>query len=127
MDTSIFLARLIGPLYVVAGLGLLLNQTHYRDMLRNLPADSMVSYLSGFLALIFGLAVLQFHNLWVADWRVVLTLLGWLGLAKGILLLVFPKAGLGLSALFARSSMILVAAVFALLLGNMFCYVGYAL
>ncbi len=126
MDVSILLARLIGPLYLAAGIGLLLNRDHYREMLRSLPANSLLYYVSGFLALIFGVAILQFHNLWVTDWRVVLTLLGWLGLAKGILLLVFPQVGLRLSAWFARSSMILVAGAFALLLGNWFCYVGYA-
>jgi hypothetical protein len=126
MDTSIFLARLIGPLYLVVGLGMLLNQGYYRDLMRDLPSGGMLYYISGAIALITGVAILQFHNLWVADWRVILTLLGWLALAKGFLLLVFPQAGLRLSAWFARSTMILSAAVFALLVGNWLCYVGYA-
>ena len=126
MDVSILLARLIGPLYLVAGIGLLLNRDHYREMLRSLPANSLLYYLSGFLALIFGLAILQFHNLWVADWRVILTLLGWLGVAKGVLLLVLPQAAMRLTASLTHGSLLLGSAVVALLLGNWFCYVGYA-
>jgi hypothetical protein len=126
MDVSILLARLIGPLYLVVGVGLLLNQSYYRDMLRNLPAGGMLYYLSGAIALTFGVAVLLFHNLWVADWRVILTILGWLGVAKGILLLVFPRAAIRFTAWTARSSLLLASAIFALLLGNWFCYVGYA-
>lgn len=125
MDVSILLARLIGPLYLVAGVGLLLNQSYYREMLRNLPGGGMLYYLSGAIALTFGVAILQFHNLWVADWRVVFTLIGWIGLIKGIFLLVFPKTGAGLSALFAKSSLLLGGAVFATLLGAWLCYMGY--
>ncbi|WP_295805739.1 hypothetical protein [uncultured Nitratireductor sp.] len=125
MDVSILLARLIGPLYLAAGIGLLLNQGYYRDMLRNLRPGGMLYYISGAIALTFGVAVLQFHNLWVADWRVVLTLFGWLGLIKGIVLLVFPQAGARLSAQFAKSSLLLASAVFATLLGLWLCYLGY--
>lgn len=126
MDTSIFLARLIGPLYLVVGLGLLLNQSYYREMLRSLPTGGTFSYIAGLLALIASLAILQVHNLWVSDWRVILTLFGWLGLAKGVLLLVFPLTGQRIAAWFSKSSTILVAGVFALLLGNWLCYMGYA-
>lgn len=127
MDISIFLARLIGPLYVVAGLGLLLNPAYYRGMLKSLPVGGLTYYLSGAIALLAGVAILQFHNLWVADWRIIFTLLGWLAVAKGCLLLLFPQAGPRLAAWSARGSTILVAAVFALLLGNWLCYAGYAL
>lgn len=126
MDTSLLLARLLGPLYLVVGLGLLLNQGYYRDMFRGLQSGGIFYYLSGALALMFGVAVLLFHNLWVADWRVVLTLLGWLGVAKGVLLLVFPQAAARLTSTFTHGSLLLGSAVFALLLGNWFCYVGYA-
>jgi len=125
MDASLLLVRLIGPLYLVVGLGLLLNQSYYREMLRSLPSGGILYYVSGAMALVFGIAVLLFHNLWVADWRVILTLLGWLGVAKGILLLVFPKAAIGFTAWTAKSSLLPASAVFALLLGLWFCYVGY--
>ena len=126
MDTSLLLARLLGPLYLVVGAGLLLNQSYYRDMLRSLPSGGMLYYLSGAIALVFGVAVLLFHNLWVADWRVIITLLGWLGVAKGVLLLVFPQAAARLTATFTHGSLLLGSAIFALLLGNWFCYVGFA-
>ncbi|WP_193368592.1 hypothetical protein [Pelagibius marinus] len=126
MDVSILLARLIGPLYLAVGVGLLLNQGYYREMLRSLPSGGILYYLSGAMALVFGVAVLLFHNLWVADWRVILTILGWLGVAKGILLLVFPQAAIRFTAWTARSSLLFASAILALLLGNWFCYVGYA-
>ena len=34
--------------------------------------------------LVSGLAIVQVHNLWVADWRVIITLISWLGVLGGI-------------------------------------------
>jgi len=125
LDVSIFLARLIGPLYLAVGLGLFLNQSHYREMLRSLPAGGLFYYLSGAVALSFGLVILQFHNLWVADWRVIFTVIGWIALAKGALLLLAPKAAVRVTLLFASGPVLLGAAAFAILLGGWLSYLGY--
>ena len=93
MDPSLLLARLLGPLFLVAGLGLLLKPVHYRKMLHHFLTDAALYYFSGALALIVGIAILLFHNLWVADWRVVITVIGWLSVAKGVVRLLFPGAG----------------------------------
>ena len=80
MATSIFLARLIGPLLLIAvGLGLLVNRTRYRAL-----ADEFLRSR----ALIYPLRrdhtagrasrSCSRHNVWTADWRVLITLLGWL-------------------------------------------------
>ena len=48
-------------------------------------------YLGGILALFFGLFILNFNNVWTADWMVIITIIGWLSVVKGVLLIVFPK------------------------------------
>ena len=45
---------------------------------------------TGYISLLMGLATVVLHNLWVADWRVVITILGWSTLIKGILKIGFP-------------------------------------
>jgi hypothetical protein len=42
-----------------------------------------VVYLSGTLLFVAGLAIVRAHNLWERSWRVLITLVGWLGLALG--------------------------------------------
>jgi hypothetical protein len=44
----------------------------------------VVIYLSGTLFLVAGLAIVQAHNLWVRDWRVLVTLCGWMILVLGL-------------------------------------------
>jgi len=31
------------------------------------------------------------HNIWVKDWRVLITLIGWIAVIKGVLLIAFPQ------------------------------------
>ena len=94
MDTSILLAQLIGPLFVVVGLGALVNQTHYFTIVvPQFLNDTALYYLSGALAFTAGLAIILHHNLWVADWPVVITAMGWISLVKGAIRIVFPRFG----------------------------------
>ena len=57
MDTSIFLARLLGPSMLVIGLGLLLNRATYRDLSLEVLDNPALIYLAGLIALVAGLAI----------------------------------------------------------------------
>ena len=126
MDVSLLLARLMGPLFLVAGAGVLLNREHYRHMIGSFLTDAALYYFSGALALIAGVAILLFHNLWVADWRVAITVIGWLSLLKGLLRLLFPQAGRRYAGLLESRAMVLAIGIFALLLRAWLCAMGYA-
>ncbi|HAK53772.1 MAG TPA: hypothetical protein DCM54_17980 [Gammaproteobacteria bacterium] len=39
---------------------------------------------TGYITLLLGLVTVIAHNVWVADWRVIITVLGWTTLIKGI-------------------------------------------
>ena len=92
MENSMFLARLLGPYCLIIGVSVFVNLKTYRKMAEDLAKSPALIYLGGVVALIFGLLIVQVHNLWVGDWRVVITLVGWLGLIKGIWLIGFPNS-----------------------------------
>ena len=48
----------------------------------------MVAILATFL---LGLVTVVLHNIWVWDWRVAVTILGWVTLCKGIEKISFPN------------------------------------
>jgi hypothetical protein len=50
-----------------------------------------VFYLSGLLSLLAGLAIVNLHNMWRADWRVIITVMGWLMTIGGIIRIVLPQ------------------------------------
>jgi len=51
----------------------------------------------GPIVLIAGLFMVLSHNLWVGDWRVVITILAWLTLLKGLALIFAPEKALSFS------------------------------
>ena len=58
---------------------------------RQILDDNTYLFLGGWVAASVGVAMVQYHNIWVNDWRLLVTIVGWIALAKGILLLAFPQ------------------------------------
>jgi hypothetical protein len=91
---SKLIARLMGPVLLVMGLGMALGLWLSPDTLTGVMRDFMgnlaIIWLIGVLALIAGLAIVNAHNLWVGDWRVLITILGWLLVLRGVTNLMFP-------------------------------------
>ena len=91
MDLSILLAKIFAAVYLAAGLSILFNPRFYPRILDDMLKNVAVMYLYGFIALIFGVFMVTYHNFWVMDWTVVITLFGWAALIKGFMILVFPQ------------------------------------
>ncbi len=83
MRTSILIARLIGPVLSIIGIGVLANGDVYRQMAEQLVHGYPFIYFSGVFLLLAGLAILNVHNDWTPDWRSLITALGWLGTGVG--------------------------------------------
>ena len=66
MQTSLFLARLIGPVMLAIGLAVFANQRGFRDMAEEFIASRALIFLSGFLLMPAGLAIVLTHNVWTA-------------------------------------------------------------
>ena len=91
MDTSIFLAKLMGPIFVIIGVGLFLNRERYLAVVDEVILSKTLLYVFGVMALTGGLAILLTHNVWVWDWPVVITIIAWLMVVRGSLRFVIPQ------------------------------------
>lgn len=88
MEISIFLARFLGGFYLIFGLLFIVARTLGRVI--EMTDDKSFVISTGYISLLMGLATVVLHNVWVADWRVAITILGWSTLIKGILKIGFP-------------------------------------
>ena len=78
MTPSAYIARILGPVLVIIGLGLLLEGETFRAMAGEFLRSAALVYFSGLVTLAVGLAILNVHHLWTRDWRSVITVFGWL-------------------------------------------------
>ncbi len=95
---TVFLARFIGPFAILLVVGLLVRGSAIIEVT---VADRPVMLSYAIVSLATGLAMILGHNVWSGGaLPVVVTLVGWLILAKGLLLLLLtPEA---LTPLFGR-------------------------
>jgi hypothetical protein len=91
MLASRYLAKLIGPLLLAIGAGMLLNGGIYGAMAEQYLSNYAMVYLSGLMALTVGIAVVLAHNIWTPNWRVIITLFGWLLVIGGAIRIVYPQ------------------------------------
>lgn len=88
MDISIFLARFWGSLFLILGLATVGAKSLDRIIIYT--EDKAITTSTGYITFLLGLATVVARGIWVADWRVTITILGWLTLLKGIEKIVFP-------------------------------------
>ena len=91
MGNSILLAQLLGPYLAIVGIGIFFNPKQCQQVAHEYSQSSALIYFGGILALFFGLLIILFHNHWAANWTVIITLFGWLGLVKGACLIIIPE------------------------------------
>jgi len=89
-NISIFLAKFWGWYLIIFFLILSLNPKRILQIIKNLKDEKFVILVS-FLAIIIGMLNISFHNIWEGDWRLIITLIGWIALFEGLVLFIFPK------------------------------------
>jgi hypothetical protein len=126
MTTSKMIAGLMGPTMVAMAGAILLNLGSLGPLTQELSREPMLILVSGVLLFVAGLAIVRAHNHWAADWPTVVTVLGWLAIAGGLVRMLFPiqlatiVPGVG-----ERADIIGPALVVFLLLGLFLSYKAY--
>ena len=114
---------------VIMGLIILVRGKVFLEEIFKLVEDKSFLVFGGYLALFLGLGTVVLHNVWVEDWRVIITVFGWLTLIKGVLLLGFSKSYASyikfISALKNKPTLILILAVIPVLLGAWLIWLSY--
>ena len=126
MPTSIFLAKLMGPVMLVAAVGLFLSWDAYRAMAREFMSSPALIYLSGLLTMTAGVAIVLTHNVWVVNWPVLITLFGWLATLGGAARIVVPnRVRMIGEAMLDKPVAMSVGAAIWLVIGAVLCFFGY--
>jgi hypothetical protein len=126
MATSRLIAGLIGPLLIAIGSAMLLNLDHFPVMATQIANDQGLIFLSGILSFLGGVAIVRAHNIWSGDWRIVVTLLGWLAILGGLVRMWFPQRAAPIAETFAgNATALIVGGLVVFALGAFLSYKAY--
>lgn len=124
---TLYLSQLIGLALLLVGLSLFLRRDFYTETASAFIDDRPLLLILGMMRLIIGLAIVLAHNIWSGGAAaVIVTLVGWIELIRGALLLFLPADRLEsmLEALQFEKLYYLYAAL-PVLLGAYLTYAGF--
>jgi hypothetical protein len=118
--------QLLGLGYLAVGLGMLINSKFYRRMIEQMLDSPPVIYLGGFMAFAVGYLLLAFYGTCDVNVRLILTIVGWLALVKGLTAIILPQLLIKVSRGFVRSGKtVMGAGIVMTALGIAMMYLGF--
>jgi hypothetical protein len=88
---SEWIARFLGPVFIVAAIPMIVTPHRIGALNESFLGNRALVYVTGLLVLVAGLAIVNTHNLWVADWRLIITLFGWALTLGGAARVILPE------------------------------------
>jgi len=89
---TIYLSRLIGLFALIVGVSMFVGRVDFANTMMLMTKDQPLLYVIGIFALVVGLAIVLAHNIWSGLTAIIVTLIGWLSILRGVFLL-FVSAG----------------------------------
>jgi uncharacterized protein YjeT (DUF2065 family) len=84
-------STVIAWLVLLLGLSYMVQASQWAELARDALRYPHQYFPMVMMILVIGLTVVALHNVWVADWPVVITLFGWIMVLKSMLFLLAPQ------------------------------------
>lgn len=128
MTNAELIAGYAGPIMMAVAAAMLINRRTFVGAITDMANGPAFIFLAGLLTLLGGLAIVRAHNVWSAEWTVLVTVIGWLAIIGGIVRIVWPDRIASLAnRMLSSENAITVWALVALMLGAFLTAKGYAL
>src|SRR5580658_1135879 len=92
MCLSTFIAQVLGCYFFLVCLAMLVHQQRYKRSISEFLASQAMVTFSGMIWFLLGLMIVISHNVWMTEWPVVVTVIGWIMLLQGLLRIFFPDS-----------------------------------
>lgn len=119
-----FLSLLWGISLTAVCLAMLVNEKYLKNIFDKVEQE-IVLFGAGLISFVIGLAMVLSYNVWAYDWRVIVTILGWLALIKGLSLLFIPQQVKNLVIKFENATFLPYVLIVAVFIGLIITYLGF--
>ena len=123
MNIANTLAVLMGSALVIVGITLF-NKSYFNAVMTDLANSKGLLWITGFITFVMGTVIVALYNVWSADWRMLVTLLGWLTVIKGAVIMLFPSSMTLFYRRFLSNHLLTYSGIYALLLGGLLLFLG---
>ena len=123
MNIANTLAVLMGSALVIVGITLF-NKSYFNAVITDLANSKGLLWVTGFITFVTGTVIVALYNVWSADWRVLVTLLGWLTVIKGAVIMLFPSGMTLFYRRFLSDHLLTYSGIYALMLGGLLLFLG---
>ena len=126
MPITHFLAELIGLYCIIMGAVMLFRKKVFLAVGDGLYKNEEALFLPGLLATLLGLVLVLLHNFWgTSVLAIVITLIGWAALLKGLWLLFFPDSAVHLIPMLKVKEYAWLYGIVIIVIGAYLTYAGF--
>jgi hypothetical protein len=123
MNIANTLAVLMGSTLVIVGITVF-NKSYFDAVMTDLANSKGLLWVTGLITFVMGTVIVALYNVWSVDWRVIVTLLGWLTAIKGAVILLFPSSMLLIYRRFLSNHLLPYKGIYAVVLGGLLLFLG---
>ncbi len=124
MHYSIFLARWLGLILTIIGLGLLFNRKHFLSIATSVEHTAAAQFVATLLPLTLGSLLIISHNVWTG-WPIIITILGWIFFISGIFRAWMPTVWLNAIHKNKETALPMVVFFIVFIIGLVLLYFGF--
>lgn len=124
METANLLANIFGLSFIAIGLSFLIYQKEVQGIIEFFENKARV-FIFGILSFVIGVAMVLSYNVWTSDWKVIITIFGWVALLKGLVALFMPETTIKYIKKAKDASWLSYGLVAVVILGCVLIYFGF--
>jgi hypothetical protein len=121
---SNYLAEVWGISIVVISFAFLIKEKHLKRLFAFVETEEGF-FMWGLISFVIGISMVLAHNVWIQNWQVIITVLGWAALIKGLLLLFAPELMKKWAKKIENASFLPFVLVIFLFIGLVITYFGF--
>lgn len=119
---TIVIAQVLGIFLAVTGISMVVNSRGTANAIEAAVQDKGLFFTWGILALLIGATVVVLNDMWTSGLPLLVTILGWITLIKGVFILILPGAAVALYRKINKSGLLMFCGVIVFILGLILLY-----
>lgn len=121
MVLSLLVAKITALVFLSAGLAALSGKMDFEKMVHDFERSPALCFITGFISIVIGMLLVGYHNFWVMNWTVLITIIGWAAVIKGIMFIAAPGSIASFKGMFKNTK---AWGILLIIIGILFGYLG---